>query len=1093
MRTKLYSRGLALLLALVLTMGLAPWALAADDGENNEGGGTPPTTEVSTDPQPTDGGTEPTTKPEPDPEPVAVTGVSLAPGTLELEVGKSESLTATVEPADADDQKVSWDSSDPSVASVSKGKVTAKSAGTATITVTTDDGSYTATCSVTVKESSQTAPDKVTGVSLDKSKLTLKVGDTYDFKATVTPASASDKSVKWNSSNPSVADTDFSKVTAKAVGTTTITVTTTDGNYKATCEVTVTDKNGGSFSLNKSSLSVEKGSTYSLSISPTPSTSNYTVSWSSKNTSIATVSNSGVVTGKAKGDTTVTAIITPKAGGSAIELKCSVTVTDPAVKTVSYDTGSGEPITFTASDFNSVCSNYTGYNLDYVKFTLPSSSKGTLYYDYNGRDEESISKSDKFYRSASPSLGKVSFVPASGTSGTVNITYTGWNSKGNSYTGTVSINVSKNSGSISYDATAGEALVFDSSDFNDLCKKITGRTLDYVKFDQPGSSKGVLYYNYDTSSSKKLTSSTSCYYDDDPSLDSVAFIPAEDFSGTVTISFTGRSTKKDDFSGTVKVTVGKTNATVSYSVDLNKPLTLDASDFNKLCKKETGRTLDYVKFTSLPAKTKGVLYLGYNSSKGTYDKVASKSTSYYYDDTPGLDSLTFVPAQGYRGVVSIDFTARDTNNKSFSGTLKITVGGGSSSGDLSYSVRPGGSVAFSVSDFNDYCKEETGSAMDYVKFTPPSGKGTLYYKYDESGEKKVGSSNEYVRSGSPNLGDVSFVASSGASGTVKIKFSGRSTGDKSFSGTVVVEIAAAKSPSVVRYSTGVEPVYFNSKDFEAACSARGGSAKLASIQFPDLPQRKAGRLYVNYGGPASFSGHVNTGTKYGPNGSNSIASIAFVPRAGYKGTLTIPYLGTDSTGATYTGTIEITVAPPSQSHHFHDTDRYSWAVPSVDFLFEFHISTGVSDSDYGPDRLITRGDFVLMLVRAFNLSAKDGDNFSDVPRDSYYYDAIAAAKALGVAKGVDGKFQPTAPLTRQDAMVLLQRTLQAVNRSIDATGSDSLSRFGDASSVADYARDAVDVLVRAEVIQGDESGHVNPRGSLTRAEMAVILHRVLTQ
>ena len=85
-----------------------------------------------------------------------------------------------------------------------------------------------------------------------------------------------------------------------------------------------------------------------------------------------------------------------------------------------------------------------------MKFTLPSSSKGTLYYKYDKSGEDKISSSDKFYYSDSPALEDLSFVPAKNWSGTVSIEFSGRNSKNASFSGTVSITVSKSSQSISY-------------------------------------------------------------------------------------------------------------------------------------------------------------------------------------------------------------------------------------------------------------------------------------------------------------------------------------------------------------------------------------------------------------------------------------------------------------------------------------------------------------------------------------------------------------------------------------------------------------------------------------------------------------------
>ena len=82
---------------------------------------------------------------------MAVTGVSLNKASTSIAVGADETLVATIAPANADDQVVTWSSDDSTVASVdTSGKVTGVNAGSATITVTTHDGSFTDTCAVTV-------------------------------------------------------------------------------------------------------------------------------------------------------------------------------------------------------------------------------------------------------------------------------------------------------------------------------------------------------------------------------------------------------------------------------------------------------------------------------------------------------------------------------------------------------------------------------------------------------------------------------------------------------------------------------------------------------------------------------------------------------------------------------------------------------------------------------------------------------------------------------------------------------------------------------------------------------------------------------
>lgn len=168
-------------------------------------------------------------------KPVSVTGVRLDKAELTLKEGESAALTATVEPVGATNKKVSWSSNNASVASVdAEGKVTAVSSGEAAIIVTTEDGGHTATCTVTVLK-------RATGVTLDKTSITIAKGGTAKLTATVTPYSAADKNVTWKSSDENIVTVDESgNVLGIGFGTTSVTVTTDDGGFTAACEVRVT-------------------------------------------------------------------------------------------------------------------------------------------------------------------------------------------------------------------------------------------------------------------------------------------------------------------------------------------------------------------------------------------------------------------------------------------------------------------------------------------------------------------------------------------------------------------------------------------------------------------------------------------------------------------------------------------------------------------------------------------------------------------------------------------------------------------------------------------------------------------------------------
>ena len=173
----------------------------------------------------------------------SVTGVSLNKNTLTLETGKSETLSATINPTDATNKNVTWSSNNTSVATVnSSGAVSALAAGNATITVTTVDGSFTANCAVTVQPASLETV-YVTSVELNKNSLSLEAEKNETLTVTINPTNATNKNVTWSSNQPDfVSVSSTGVVTAIEVGIAIITVTTEDGSFTDTCEVTVTAK-----------------------------------------------------------------------------------------------------------------------------------------------------------------------------------------------------------------------------------------------------------------------------------------------------------------------------------------------------------------------------------------------------------------------------------------------------------------------------------------------------------------------------------------------------------------------------------------------------------------------------------------------------------------------------------------------------------------------------------------------------------------------------------------------------------------------------------------------------------------------------------
>ena len=307
---------------------------------------------------------------------VPVTGVSLDKDEETLSINETLQLKATVSPKDASNSNVTWKSSNELVATVSdSGLVTAKEkAGETTITVTTEDGAISATCKINV-----VVP--VTGVTLDKTTLALKVGESGKFTATVKPADATNKNVDWTASDESVATVDGEgNVKAVGEGTAVITVETVDGKKTDTCTVTVIKVPVSSITLNKTEAELEEEDTLTLKATIAPEDASYnTVTWTSDNESVATVDENGKVTAISVG----TATIKATADGKTAE--CTITVEKKviAVERITLNMTEAKMIVG-REDLELKATVYPG-NATYPTVTWKSSDEKVAKVDSNGK------------------------------------------------------------------------------------------------------------------------------------------------------------------------------------------------------------------------------------------------------------------------------------------------------------------------------------------------------------------------------------------------------------------------------------------------------------------------------------------------------------------------------------------------------------------------------------------------------------------------------------------------------------------------------------------------------------------------------------
>ena len=281
---------------------------------------------------------------------VPVSSVTVSPASATVQVGQTVQLTATPKDASGNPltgRAVTWSSSNTAVASVDgNGLVTGGTSGSATITATSEGQSGTS--SITVSGVA------VSSVTVTPASANLPVGQTVQLTATPKDANGNPltgRMVTWSSSNNSVASvTSSGLVSGGAAGSATITATSE--GQSGTASITVTSVPVASVSVTPTSANVNEGKTVQLTATPKDGGGNplsgRTIAWSSSNTAVATVSSSGLVTGKVAGSATITATSEGQSGASAITV-VHVPVASVTVSPASGSVPAGSTLQLTAT------------------------------------------------------------------------------------------------------------------------------------------------------------------------------------------------------------------------------------------------------------------------------------------------------------------------------------------------------------------------------------------------------------------------------------------------------------------------------------------------------------------------------------------------------------------------------------------------------------------------------------------------------------------------------------------------------------------------------------------------------------------------
>ncbi len=156
-------------------------------------------------------------------------------------------------------------------------------------------------------------------------------------------------------------------------------------------------------------------------------------------------------------------------------------------------------------------------------------------------------------------------------------------------------------------------------------------------------------------------------------------MPASNFSGTVSIPFTGWTTNDTRFTGTVSVKVTSSLSSAILYTTSYQPVTLRDADFRSDCSARGMGTLSSVQFTSLPSSSAGHLYSQYGGLRAANSEVRS-GTKYLLSGSPALSQVTFVPKVGYQGTVTLSYTGTNSKNQTYQGQIRIVVSPNASSG-----------------------------------------------------------------------------------------------------------------------------------------------------------------------------------------------------------------------------------------------------------------------------------------------------------------------------------------------------------------------------------------------------------------------------
>ncbi|WP_246608387.1 S-layer homology domain-containing protein [Paenibacillus agaridevorans] len=235
----------------------------------------------------------------------------------------------------------------------------------------------------------------------------------------------------------------------------------------------------------------------------------------------------------------------------------------------------------------------------------------------------------------------------------------------------------------------------------------------------------------------------------------------------------------------------------------------------------------------------------------------------------------------------------------------------------------------------------------------------------------------------------------------------------------------------------------------------------------------------------SHSGTIATGVVLGSDGSLSHVPTKVVIIDGK------PYAQI----ASLTNSVYSVVSSPKT---FADVHTH-WAKEEINDLGSRLVINGNVEGKFEPAREITRAEFAAMIIRGLGVmrSGTGKDIFNDVTKDNWFYDAVAIAHEYGIIEGYeDGTFRPADKITREQAMTMTARAMKLTGLNVELAENEAeqlLSMFEDVGDASDYAAQSIASCLKAGIINGRDVHVLAPKNNMTRAEVAVIVTRLLQQ